>query len=82
MHLGGMSLDMLKEKNPNDEMVGRALEAFGKLNYSNSDVEVLPENLPPRPWYLGGQWHQYGFMPPEDMVRFCEYFGLGMTFDI
>ena len=82
MHLGGMSLDMLKEKNPNDEMIGRAIDAFKKLEYNDSDLQILPENLPPRPWYLGGQWHQYGFMPPEDMVKFCEYFNLGMTFDI
>lgn len=82
MHLGGMSLDMLKEKNPNDEMIGRAIDAFKKLDYNDSDLQILPENLPPRPWYLGGQWHQYGFMPPEDMVKFCEYFNLGMTFDI
>ena len=82
MHLGGMNLDMLKEKDPNTEMIGRAIEAFKRLNFSPDDIDVLPENLPPRPWYLGGQWHQYGFMPPEDMVRFCEYFSVGMTFDM
>lgn len=82
MHLGGMSLDMLSESDPNSEMIGRAIESFKKLQYSPDDIQILPENLPPRPWYLGGQWHQYGFMPPEDLVRFCEYFELGMTFDI
>ena len=41
-----------------------------------------PENLPPRPWYLGGQWFQYGFMLPEDMLSFCNHFDLKMTYDI
>jgi len=82
MHLGGMSLDHVANENPNEMMIERAIDNFKRLKFDPSDVEVLPENLPPRPWYLGGQWFQYGFMPASDMVRFCEYFGLGMTFDI
>lgn len=82
MHLGGMSLDHVMAERPNEMMIERAIDHFKKLSYNNSDVDILPENLPPRPWYLGGQWFQYGFMPSGDMKRFCEHFGLGMTFDL
>jgi len=82
MHLGGMSLEHVAAENPNDLMMERAIDNFKRLKFNSSDIEILPENLPPRPWYLGGQWFQYGFMPSSDMIKFCDYFGLGMTFDI
>ena len=82
MHLGGMSLDHVLGETPNELMIERSIDNFKRLNFNAADVEILPENLPPRPWYLGGQWFQYGFMPASDMIKFCEYFDLGMTFDI
>jgi len=82
MHLGGMSLKHVLSEKPNELMIEKSIDNFKKLKFNNADVEILPENLPPRPWYLGGQWFQYGFMPAEDMIRFCEHFDLGMTFDI
>lgn len=82
MHLGGMSLEHVVGENPNELMIERSIDNFKKLNFDPSDVDILPENLPPRPWYLGGQWFQYGFMPASDMIKFCEYFDLGMTFDL
>ena len=81
VHLGGMSLDKI-ENNSNFEMIDRAIENFKRINYSPSDIEILPENLPSRPWYLGGEWFQYGFAPAEDMIKFCDYFDLKITYDI
>ena len=62
------------------EMTVKAEKILRDINLDG--VELLPENLPPRPWYLGGQWHQYGYMRPEDMASFCKSLSLGMTFDI
>jgi len=81
MHLGGMFLD-----DPGNidtaALMDRAIHNFRRLDYKLEEIEILPENLPPRPWYLGGEWHQYGFMKAEDMVRFCAELGLGMVFDL
>lgn len=84
VHLGGMSLDLLPPlpMKQNEKMLSLALHNFNKLDFSPDDIDVIPENLPPRPWYLGGQWYQYAFAPPEDMIRFCEETGLKMTYDI
>ena len=82
VHLGGMSLNHVVNENCNELFLERAVENFKRLNYNPSDIEILPENLPPRPWYLGGQWFQYGFMTPEDMIRFCDHFKLNMTYDV
>lgn len=82
VHLGGMSLEQVTGSRTTDLMLERATDNFKRLRYNPSDVTILPENLPPRPWYLGGEWFQYGFMLPEDMVRFCDHLGLKMTFDV
>ncbi len=81
VHLGGMLLDqaVVKDTRP---MMERALRNFARLEYPRDLLEILPENLPPRPWYLGGEWYQHGFMTAEDMVFFCRELDLGITYDI
>ena len=89
VHLGGMSLNLLKKSSyglnqlsTHNKMMDIALHNFKKLKFSPDDIDIIPENLPPRPWYLGGQWYQYGFAPYSDMVKFCKESGLKMTYDI
>ena len=78
VHVGGMSIS---ETNYDTLSLSRKADSvLGELDLTG--VELLPENLPPRPWYLGGQWFQYGFMKPGDMAAFCAGLGLGMTFDV
>ncbi len=78
IHVGGMSMDEpVKTVEP---LLSRALDSFRQLDAKG--VVLLPENLPPRPWYLGGQWFQNVFIHPEQMVDFCQELKLGMTLDI
>jgi sugar phosphate isomerase/epimerase len=62
------------------EMLARALDEFAR--FDSHGLELLAENLPPRPWYLGGQWVQNAFMRPAEMVEFCNSSGFGMALDI
>ena len=78
LHVGGMSL--LDGKYNCSEITHTAERFLRDIDLSG--IELLPENLPPRPWYLGGQWHQFGYMRPQDMASFCKSLSLGMTFDI
>ena len=89
VHLGGMSLDLLETTplslealSTHNKMIEIALFNFSKLRFNPADISILPENLPPRPWYLGGEWYQYGFAPASDMVKFCSEAGVKMTYDI
>src|SRR5207247_668524 len=48
IHVGGMTMDEpVADTSP---MVDRAAEMFRR--FETRGVELLPENLPPRPWYL------------------------------
>jgi sialic acid synthase SpsE/sugar phosphate isomerase/epimerase len=81
VHLGGMSMN-IREMADTRPLMDNAIKNFSKLKYSKDDVDIMPENLPSRPWYFGGEWYQHGFASAEDMLYFCNHFGLGMTYDI
>ncbi|MCI0393977.1 MAG: sugar phosphate isomerase/epimerase, partial [Chloroflexi bacterium] len=78
IHVGGMSMD--EPVTSHDRLLRRAAAAFRRLDPKGTIL--LPENLPPRPWYLGGQWFQNVFIRPEEMVEFCQELKLGMALDI
>ncbi|OQY93303.1 MAG: hypothetical protein B6D39_03385 [Anaerolineae bacterium UTCFX2] len=44
-------------------------------------VELLLENLPPRPWYFGGQWLTNAFMDAYEIRDFVEQNGLNFCYD-
>ena len=35
-------------------------------------VELLIENMPPNPWYFGGQWFNSVFLNPQEIDQFCK----------
>jgi N-acetylneuraminate synthase len=78
IHVGGMTMDDPRESN--ETYLRRAADTFRRLDARG--LILLPENLPPRPWYLGGQWHQNIFIRAEEMIAFCQELGVGMTLDI
>ena len=78
IHVGGMSMDEPAQNH--SELLYRAIDSFKQLNPRGTIL--LPENLPPRPWYLGGQWFQNIFIRPEEMIEFCQELQVGMTLDL
>lgn len=69
LHPGGMSYE--KDLPVNNKF---RIEALVKtLSLLKSDnYEILVENLPPYPWYLGGQWNSNIFMDAEEIDKFCK----------
>jgi sialic acid synthase SpsE/sugar phosphate isomerase/epimerase len=45
-------------------------------------VEVIPQTLPPFPWYLGGQLFCNLFVDPEDTFNFSQKYGRRLCLDI
>lgn len=81
VHVGGMHLDrQVDDPAERRALVDRAIEGLKQLD--TEGINLLPENLPPRPWYLGGQWFQNVFIRPEEMIQVCEALDVGMTFDL
>jgi sialic acid synthase SpsE/sugar phosphate isomerase/epimerase len=77
VHTGGMSLD-----HPVDNR--QALYDNLRRSVDELDtrgVELLLENLPPHPWYFGGQWLTNAFMDAVEIRDFIVPLGLKMCFD-
>ena len=77
VHTGGMSLDQpVKYPQRLYENLARSVQ---ELNYEG--VELLLENLPPHPWYFGGQWLTNAFMDAYEIRDFITPLNLKMCFD-
>jgi len=77
VHPGGMSLD-----HPIEDR--RALYDNLRCSVETLDtagIEMLLENLPPHPWYFGGQWLTNAFMDAYEIRDFIVPLGLDMCYD-
>jgi len=78
--LGGMSRDEPVAKNRIPDLYDRIADSLSQVDAEG--VEILPQTLPPFPWYLGGQLHCNLFVDPEDTLKFARDTGLRICFDI
>ncbi|RJQ56551.1 MAG: N-acetylneuraminate synthase [Desulfobacteraceae bacterium] len=77
LHPGAMSLNEKLERKLLSQILKSSLQEIAA-----ADVEILLENLPPYPWYFGGQWMGNFFMNPEEIRDFCRETRLNICFDL
>ncbi|MBN1103520.1 MAG: N-acetylneuraminate synthase family protein [Deltaproteobacteria bacterium] len=77
VHPGAMSLNAKLNENRLRETLLRSLSEV-----KSNGAELLLENLPPYPWYFGGQWKGNYFMDAEGIRSFCEETGIGICLDL
>lgn len=77
VHPGAMSLDHPIEDRR--VLYDNLRRSVNELDYEG--VELLLENLPPHPWYFGGQWLTNAFMDAYEIRDFIESMGLNTCFD-
>ncbi len=77
IHPGAMSLDTPNlDKEALYDNLRRSVE---ELDFAG--VELLLENLPPHPWYFGGQWLTNAFMDAHEIRDFLVSMGLNFCYD-
>lgn len=77
VHPGAMSLDHpIKD---HQLLYDNLHNSVNEIDYAG--VELLLENLPPHPWYFGGQWLTNAFMDAGEIVDFITSMGLNMCYD-
>ncbi|MBC8330571.1 MAG: N-acetylneuraminate synthase family protein [Anaerolineae bacterium] len=77
VHPGAASLDQpITDRKGLYDNLRRSVE---ELDYN--DVELLIENLPPHPWYFGGQWLTNAFMDTYEIRDFLDSMGLMTCYD-
>lgn len=77
VHPGAMSLDTpIRSTQQLYDNLRRSVEALDA-----DGVELLLENLPPHPWYFGGQWLTNAFMDAYEIRDFISSMGMKMCYD-
>jgi sialic acid synthase SpsE/sugar phosphate isomerase/epimerase len=77
IHPGAMTLDQpIHDNRILYENLGRSIEQIDA-----GGVVILLENLPPRPWYFGGQWVTNAFMDANEIRDFIAPRQLNICFD-
>ena len=77
VHPGG-HFEFQKETNRSDQY--KLLKQNLAL-VDHAGVELLVENMPPKPWYFGGQWYNTIFMDAQEIKQFSEFSNLGICYD-
>lgn len=77
VHPGAASLDHpIQDRRILYDNLRRSVQAI-----DTDGVEFLLENLPPHPWYFGGQWLTNAFMDAYEIREFLEDMNLKMCYD-
>ena len=77
VHPGG-HFEVLKETNRSDQY---KLLMKHLTSIDNDGVELLVENMPPTPWYFGGQWYNTIFLDSVEILQFSKESNLNVCFD-
>jgi N-acetylneuraminate synthase len=78
--LGGFTKDTHILPKNRQSWYERVAESLDKINQDG--VEILPQTLPPFPWYFGGQLYCNLFVDPSDTVEFCKKYGYRLCLDV
>jgi sialic acid synthase SpsE/sugar phosphate isomerase/epimerase len=78
--LGGFSKAAPMAHEERAAVYARMADSLSRVNQDG--VELLPQTLPPFPWYLGGQLYCNVFVDAADTVQFCRDHGYRVCFDI
>jgi sialic acid synthase SpsE/sugar phosphate isomerase/epimerase len=79
VHPGGMSYEyFLQDTAPLRRAFARSVEDLKDLE----GVRLVWENLPPYPWYFGGQWYGNFFCAPAEIAALCAALDLEICLDV
>jgi sialic acid synthase SpsE/sugar phosphate isomerase/epimerase len=78
--IGGFSKEAPLDRSEIQRLYAIAGESLSQLK--TDGVEVLPQTLPPFPWYFGGQLFANLFVQADDTAEFSRTYGYRLCFDL
>jgi sialic acid synthase SpsE/sugar phosphate isomerase/epimerase len=78
--MGGFTKDRPLNEDEKQKAYEITAESLSLLD--TEGVEIIPQTLPPFPWYFGGQLYLNLFVKPEDTYQFCDRYGYRICLDI
>ncbi|EGG93726.1 N-acetylneuraminate synthase [gamma proteobacterium IMCC1989] len=80
INAGGSSADDFIPTTERDKLHDRIANSLSQIDQTN--VEIIPQTMPPFPWHFGGQRFHNLMMMPDDIERFCKKYGYRICLDI
>lgn len=77
LHPGGMSLEPISD---NKVLLSNLKKSLSELKPGN--VMILLENMPPHPWFFGGQWYCNILLDAKEIKQFCDETGSKICYDL
>jgi N-acetylneuraminate synthase len=68
-NVGGFTKDAPLPLHQKPLLYDLLLDSLDRLD--RTDVEIIPQTMPPFPWHFGGQSYHNLFVTPEDITNFC-----------
>ena len=81
VHPGAMSMNQKLDPALLAANLSRSVADIRRLT-ADFDTELLLENLPPYPWYFGGQWKGNYFMDAAEIADFCREHTMNICYDL
>ncbi len=78
--VGGFTRDRLLHPSERPQLYDILAENLAKLDMEG--VEIIPQTLPPFPWYMGGQLYLNLFVDADDTAEFCRKYGYRLCMDV
>jgi len=69
INAGGFTQDKPLDRSERVVRYEMILDALAQIDLS--EVEIIPQTMPPFPWHFGGQRYQNLFMDPDETADFC-----------
>lgn len=79
MHPGGWSSEPVRSF---DKPHLYAQFSASMIDLNMNGIDFLVENMPPNPFFYGGQWHCSIFMDPRECLDYCSGNGWGFCLDV
>jgi sialic acid synthase SpsE/sugar phosphate isomerase/epimerase len=79
-NIGGFSMDAPFPEEIKSSYYKQFFESLKELDLEG--VEIIPQTMAPFPWHFGGQRYQNIFVHVDEIVKYCNEFGIRMCFDV
>lgn len=80
VNVGGFSRQQFVGADKRQEFYDRLEGSLKEID--TTDVELIPQTMPPFPWHFGGQSHHNIFVDPDEIRAFCDRIGLRICLDL
>jgi sialic acid synthase SpsE/sugar phosphate isomerase/epimerase len=79
-NIGGFSMDTPFPEEIKESYYKQFFKSLKELD--TDGVEFIPQTMAPFPWHFGGQRYQNVFVHIDEIVKYCQLFGIRMCFDV